>query len=234
MSSLPPRAQRRYPSSTALGVPSCLWERLVADLSWQKYLLQDWTFASIAPGGVVVDVGCGDGRQLQEVQRWQSLGIGIDVDAAALAHCRQASLRVARARAEQMPIRTEAVDGLLCKVVLPYTDESGVVREIARVLRPGGGARLSGHGAGYYLRYLVSGPSWKYRVYAVRALLNTWLYAASGRRLPGFAGDTVYQSDRRLRSYYSRNGLSLVGTGPAPRFLGLPVFIYHSVRKGGS
>jgi len=65
-------------------------------------------------------------------------------------------------------------------------------------------------------------------------LFNTWLYNATGVRLPNFLGDTLYQSRRRLRSYYARRALTVIDEVAGPRFLGLPVFIYQTVRKVGN
>ena len=67
-------------------------------------------------------------------------------------------------------------------------------------------------------------------LYAARVIANTLLYSLSGRRLPRVLCDTMYQSERRLRGYYRRTGFEIVPT-PAPRFLGAPVFIYHTLRK---
>ena len=39
--------------------------------------------------------------------------------------------------------------------------------------RPGGRARVTYHGAGYYLRYLENGPGLMPRIYGLRSLVNT-------------------------------------------------------------
>ena len=115
---------------------------------------------------------------------------------------------------------------------MPYTDEARVLGEIARLLKPAGTARVCCHGAGYYLRYLLCHTSdWKFRIYGLRSLVNTWVYALLGRRLPGFVGDTLYQSRRRLGNYYRACHLRLVEEHPSPTFMGFPVFIYHVVEK---
>jgi len=121
------------------------------------------------------------------------------------------------------------MDGVVCKVVMPYTDEARVMGEMGRVLKPGGRAIVCYHGAGYYLRYLLEGPSWKRRLYGLRTLVNTWAYALTGRRLPGLAGDTLYQSRRRLARYYRAGGIVLVADSPARDYLTYPVFVYHLV-----
>ena len=144
---------------------------------------------------------------------------------------RDSGLSVCRAAAEALPFQTGSFDGVICKVVVPYTDEAKAVAEIARVLRPGGTARVSYHGVGYFLKYLVAERNWKRRVYGARVLANTAWYAMTSQRFTGFWGDTLYQSNRRLLSYYAASGFELVEERPAPRFAGAPVFIYHVLRR---
>ena len=57
------------------------------------------------------------------------------------------------------------------------------------------------------------------------------LVAATDKRLPGFVGDTLYQSTKRLAEYYGQFGLALERTSPAPLYRGKPVFIYHELRR---
>ena len=116
-------------------------------------------------------------------------------------------------------------------MVLPYTDERRAIAEIARVLAKGGVAVIYLHGLGYSLRYLLKPEVWKLSIYAARTILNTMIYRLTGRRLPGFLGDTIFQSDRRLRRYYRSVGLTLESTMHSRRFLGQAVFIGHVVRK---
>ena len=53
----------------------------------------------------------------------------------------------------------------------------------------------------------------------------------TGRRLPGFLGDTLFQTTARLQKYYRAAGLELVEEHAAPRYAGAKVFIYHTVKK---
>jgi SAM-dependent methyltransferase len=198
---------------------------------WTSYILKGYSFVEFASGTLVVDLGCGEGLQLQELQRRGCLAIGIDVERPSLEKCRSQGLRALQACAEQMPVKKATVEGLVCKSVIPLTDEPRAFREIGRVLKPGAIGYCVYIGLGYYLRYLLFGPSWKFRVYGLRTLVNTWLYAVTGRRLPGFFGDTIFQFRRQLAKYYRENGLSLAQEYPAKTFLGFPVFIYHTIQK---
>jgi len=198
---------------------------------WRGYVLDNYDFAEFQAADIVLDVGCGDGRVLEELGRKECRPIGIDVNWECLTNSRAHKVPLLQSEAEFIPLRGSSVDGVVCKVVIPYVHEQRALQEIARVLKPGGLARLCYHGAGYYLRYLLCDRSWKVRFYGLRTLVNSWCYAFSGRRLPGFMGDTLFQSRRRLTKYYDGNSLKLQQEYLSPSFLGFPVFIYHSLVK---
>jgi len=195
---------------------------------WSGYILYDYSFSDFSPATCVVDVGCGRGAQLEQVVARGCRAIGVDLDDEALAACAKQGLAVVRARAEALPFRTGSLGGLICKVALPYTDEARALVEFARVLAPHGSAFVCSHGPGYYL---VGSPLWKERFYGLRAIINTWLYAVLGWRLPGFLGDTVYQTRGRLARAYRRLELRLVEDTRSPSFMGLPVFIYQKLER---
>lgn len=176
-------------------------------MDWTGYLL-DVDLTDFPVGARVLDLGCGGGAQLGGLAARGCIPIGADIRLLV-------KPGFVCAAAEALPFRDGTFDGVVCKVMLPYTDERRALAEIARVLRAGGTCRLSGHGLGYYVRYLLCGRLLE-RIYAARTIVNTWLYRLTNRRL---VGDTLYQSPRRLPV----DALS--------RFLGLPVFIYATLER---
>jgi SAM-dependent methyltransferase len=198
---------------------------------WEGYLDPSFSFADYPEGARVLDLGFGEGRQLADLTARGCVAFGLEADRELARRAAARGQRVVCARAERLPFASASFDGLICEVVLPYTDEARAIQEIGRVLRPGGVARLSYHGLGYPLRDVVSGSSWRTRVYGTRVLINTWWYALTGFRLPGFLGDTVYQSRRRLRRHYLQAGLELEEQRLPRGFAGAPVFLYHRVRR---
>ena len=198
---------------------------------WSAYLTPPPDMTHYPAGGTVVDVGCGEGHQLGKLREAGYHAIGLEIAPEPARACWAAGHAVMIGRAEHLPFRSESCHGVLCKVVLPYTDERRAIEEIARVLTQKGVALLYVHGLGYSLRYLLRPDSWKHSVYAARTIVNTVVYRLSGRRLPGFLGDTIFQSDRTLRRYYRSAGLTLLSTIPSGRFFGQPVFIGHVLRK---
>jgi SAM-dependent methyltransferase len=173
----------------------------------------------------VLDVGCGIGEQLTMAPG--KLVVGIEPDVASARHARARGFSVLRAKAEHLPFATDAFDGLICKGVLAFTLEDEAMRELTRVVKRNSKCYLAFNGSGYYLRYVLFG-SWKDRIYGLRAIVNTWWWVITHRRLPGFVGDTVYQSDRRLQRYFKDIGLRVVSQRQKS-FFGFPVFIYTEV-----
>jgi SAM-dependent methyltransferase len=200
-------------------------------LDWAEYIVREFSYTAFPRGSRVLDVGCGSGEQLVALRDAGVDPVGVEPAASLVHELTARGFDVRQGYAEQLPVEDRSVDGLVCKVALPYTDERRAIGEWARVLRQGGRVRACFHGAGYYLRHLQQGPGVALRIYAMRALVNSWWYSASGRRLPGFIGDTIYQSPKRLAEYYATYGFSLDRSWPAPQYGGKPVFIYHELTK---
>ncbi len=85
------------------------------------------------PGSRVIDVGCGTGAAVSHLRsRWGFSSWGIDVFAAMPGFC-------IRAAADMLPVKTGAVDCVLCECVLSIlSDADRALREFCRVLRQGG------------------------------------------------------------------------------------------------
>jgi len=155
---------------------------------------------------------------------------GVEVNVPQAEKGSRTGLDVVVAPGEALPFRTDSFDGVISKVVIPYTDERKSVAELVRVAKKKGEVRVSYHGSGYYLRYLFVGPGLSRRIYACRTLLNIWVYAVFGRRLPGFVGDTLYQSKRRLNRYYQSLEVQC-HTASSLTFLGSLVLIYQRLER---
>ena len=95
-----------------------------------------------APGLRLLDVAIGDGVYLDWLPRdWQI--VGIDISPAQLAACRRRAgdreLPLALGEAERLPFRDRRFDAVLSIGGFNYfNDPEGALREMARVVRPGG------------------------------------------------------------------------------------------------
>jgi SAM-dependent methyltransferase len=104
-------------------------------------------FAELAEpaGGLIVEVGCGTGLAAAALRArgWQVGGIDLSMDQ--LSRARERCCWIAQADAHELPLRTAALDAVGFAFVHTDVDAfDAVLREVARVLRPGG--RLVGLG----------------------------------------------------------------------------------------
>jgi len=117
------------------------------------HFLDRWTRAAIlhevepalAPGHVVVDLGCSAGHLLEDLRVACSglVLVGLDLVAPGLAaaHQRVPEALLLRADAAAVPLDDEAVDAVVSANLLEHVeDDLGVLREARRILRPGGRA----------------------------------------------------------------------------------------------
>jgi ubiquinone/menaquinone biosynthesis C-methylase UbiE len=90
-------------------------------------------------GRDVFEVGCGTGLILGRAAEFARTARGIDLSGGMLAHAAKRGLLVAQASATDLPIATESVDvAYSFKVLAHIPDIAGVMREMSRIVRPGG------------------------------------------------------------------------------------------------
>jgi ubiquinone/menaquinone biosynthesis C-methylase UbiE len=143
----------------------------------------------------VLDIGCGDGALLFAFrERGASTCIGADVDrrmigsAAAEATRRNAAVRFLLANAERLPFRDDSFDLVTMITVLAFVAQpQAALREIARVLKPGG--------------RLVIGDLGKWSLWAASRRVRGWLGSAPLWK------DATFRSASELRAMAEAAGL---------------------------
>ena len=108
-----------------------------------RYLLDD--LAGVR--GPVLDVGCGAGQVAKAVKRerpdLEVLGCDVSRSAIAAASASPEGVDFRLATAERLPFSDEELDFVWIFDVLEHVDDPGqVLREVARVLKPGGGFHI--------------------------------------------------------------------------------------------
>jgi SAM-dependent methyltransferase len=160
------------PYAVVDGVPQLFLEEALDDEAWEavdawdelseRYgelveLLGPARFAPIdrplvaIARGDVLEVGCGDGRLLAQVDRRRVRSLtGIDLSSRMALRARERGFEVAVGQAERLPLPDGSFDAVLSGFYsLRYVQLDLAVAEIARVLRPGGrfGLTLQGRRA---------------------------------------------------------------------------------------
>jgi SAM-dependent methyltransferase len=179
----------------------------------------DWTWpADLQPR--VLDVGCGAAQELRPfLVDSRGFGVGIDVSPQAgpeasrlFAQQRpQDHVAFVRAAAEQLPFSNSCFDVVVCRLALPYTNNTQALAEMARVLGPGGLLFLRFHHARYYLAKLRRGVTTgraREVLYAARVLIAGCVYHLTGVQVrgPHLDGET-FQTLWLLKRELGRHGL---------------------------
>jgi ubiquinone/menaquinone biosynthesis C-methylase UbiE len=98
------------------------------------------------PPGDALDAACGTGRHAATLVEFGHRVVGVDTTEAMLAIARKKvpSADFRSGRLEQLPVEDETIDLITCALALTHVERlEPVMREFARVLRPGGQAILT-------------------------------------------------------------------------------------------
>lgn len=186
---------------------ACYSEPEPASLSARNLISRQRIALEMVEGSVprasrVLDAGCGPGEMAAGLMRHGYEVWGLDIAEAMVRHarerCRSDRFRVGDI--EHLPFRDNTFDAVVCLGVIEYLDmDELALREMWRVLKPGGSAVVSSPNAVcpfYTVARLFVGLT-----DAARPLYHFVKYRLRGRRTPG--GQAPYEV--RHRRYYRGN-----------------------------
>jgi SAM-dependent methyltransferase len=137
--------------------PSVNWSDELEQLheeSTRTHFIDEWTRSAIVGGlgplpaqPVIADIGCSTGHLLEDLSKLLPAAtlIGVDLVASGLvkAHRAAPTARLLHADACALPLSDAAVDAIVSANLLEHVpDDDAALREMARVLRPGGRAAI--------------------------------------------------------------------------------------------
>jgi ubiquinone/menaquinone biosynthesis C-methylase UbiE len=185
----------------------------------EAYHLGEWRIAQdshhpshILPPSVpadtrVLDVGCGAGQTLAAAYgELETFGLDIDFDAMAFGRARIArNVRFTSGRAEQLPFANAQFDLVIARVSLAYTDLPKSLREIGRVLKPGGKVWMALHAFSVPIAS-VRKSNWRGKVFFAYIVLNSLSLHVLGRAVSFFGRYESFQTNRGIRRMLERAG----------------------------
>gem|GEM_PF-23167 len=147
---VPPGAQAQAPRSSLTAADRALLESLLrneADMSFRRRALTLLDYLDLHDGDRVLDCGCGMGAYLLMMSRLRKLDLhGVDGDRARLQWARREQMPAALAEVDihHLPYADATFDKILMSEVLEHlAEDRHALREVYRVLKPGGVLALS-------------------------------------------------------------------------------------------
>jgi SAM-dependent methyltransferase len=117
------------------------WARAPGHASYWRYHRDQFLQIVPSPGRQTIDIGCGEGRLTRDLKRLGHNVVGIDASPSLVAAARQADphMHVRLADAGALPLDDQSADLAIAFMSLHDIDDmAAAVREIARILQPGG------------------------------------------------------------------------------------------------
>jgi ubiquinone/menaquinone biosynthesis C-methylase UbiE len=162
----------------------------------------------VPQGSLVLDVGCGAGQTLiAAYPGGHCYGLDLDLEALQLGRSLSRDVNFVQGRSEAMPYTDAKFDFVIARVSLAYTNISQSLREIRRVLKPGGVVWMVLHPFEVPWK-AVKHSSWKGKLFFVYIVLNSLLFHFLGHQIPWFGRYESFQTERGIKRTLRRAGFS--------------------------
>lgn len=136
---------RNLDKAALRGEPSYIWRA-----GQQRRLEMILEAAGERVKGKVLENGCGVGMYIEHLLPYGGTVIGLEYDFERAAEARKNSLHILNAAGESIPLPTSTFDLILSHEVIEHVqDDRAAIREMIRVLRPGGRAVIFCPNRGY-------------------------------------------------------------------------------------
>lgn len=171
----------------------------------------------LAAGSRVLDIGCGAGQTLLAAYP-DDIAFGLDLDFEALKFGTTITknVRFVCGRAEALPYRSGEFDYVIARVSLPYTNIGLSLKEIRRVLKPGGRVWMVLHGFSLARR---GRNNWKGILFLGYVIVNSALFHFAHRQFSVFGRCESFQTDRGITGALRRAGFESIAITRDRHFL---------------
>lgn len=168
-------------------------------------------------GAILLSIGCRNGKELHHPEfETVSERHGIDVDEVALQTARRSfpECKFMRGKAECLPYEVNQFTHVICRVTLPYTHIPTSIKEIRRVLQPGGHLFLTMHDMRMQLGWLseaIRSRSWVRVADHAYIFTASLIYALTGRCVARLRDGTIetFQTQWQLRRQLRKAGFKV-------------------------
>jgi SAM-dependent methyltransferase len=196
--------------------------------------------ANIEEATCVLDVGCGAGQTLRVVEDLNptALLVGLEPDESACTLGRTLSERIhfLKGEGERLPLADGSVSHAVSCVAINYMNQAGAVRELTRVMAPGGKLVLSFIGFGYTLRDALfpRKKGFRQRLGNIKDFvmgLVLQIVGFQGKRSTFWGRTTPHTSVAWLRCRLREQGCAITWLGSEGRFLCWPATWWAIITK---
>ena len=168
--------------------------------------------------GRVLDVGCGAGQTLLAVYPNRvTFGLDVDFDALQFGTTITNNVRFVCAKAEAMPYRSEEFNYVIARVSLAYTDISASLREIKRVLKPGGQIWMVLHT--FSIAREGRRNDWKGKIFLAYVALNSAVFHLVQRQFSFCGRYESFQTERGITRALRRAGFEEIAITRGDHFV---------------
>lgn len=185
--------------------------------------------------GFILDIGCGTGHHLSELEKYSPNIVGIDYDSESLSVANlKSKARLIKADAHFLPFKSNTFDMIICYGVIQHLkDEPRAIAEASRVLKKDGTILLRVNVCGRYVRQMFRREiEMRMRVAAAVAILNTFVYRLIGNKLRFKAYNiTTFQSETRIKKILKKHQIEIIKLERIGRFIGLPIVLHLQGKK---
>ena len=162
-------SERNLDKAALRGEPSYIWRA-----GQQRRLDMIVRAAGERIKGCILENGCGVGMYVEHISPFGGKVIGLEYDFERAAEARQKSTQIINAAGESLPLPSGAFDLILSHEVIEHVqDDHAAIREMVRVLKPGGRAVIFSPNRGY--PFETHGIYWKGKYHFGNKLLVNYL-----------------------------------------------------------